>query len=479
MEGLYKEMIREQYEENNNKILYRVRNNDQSLTLIKVAAGCPTNDAERDIYFSLLSSDNWKGLDELGKCIGSTTHLTHMKLHMDLRGDMPDEDDVPHQALPENDPRMKQTVLFCKGLATNTSIQSIHLNVLGGNIFGLLNPFFKNNPKLHELVIDDCHYYQFWDGLISALRDCVSLKHVKINHMELMGEESGEIFQTLRIHQPQLEVLEFPGNQLSRRSCEGEEALTNLLRDSNQLHTLDISRNSLSDDALQGGLLPYLGKLRCLNMSWNLLTITWEFDGWQALATLLKDPTCNLEELTLNGNQILGKRLRSFARALAKNKKLKILDLTNNVIAAAGWDAFSDVLCDTSSINNTYNSNHTLRQLIKEDTSIENRDTLPGHIEQFLTLNKQHDDKKKVAAIKIMQYHWRNITMLPFFEWELKCLPVAVNWFDNVPSFPRPRCEIEMSKLQSIYEFVRDMPVETADGYFGRNKKVSKKRARS
>jgi len=253
MEGLYKEMIREQYKENNNKILYRVRNNDQSLTLIKVAAGCPTNDAERDIYFSLLG-DDWQGLDELGKSIGSTTHLTHMTLHMDLRGDMPDEDDDeyadPHQALPENDPRMKQTVLFCKGLATNTSLQSIHLNVLGGNIFGLLNPFFKNNPKLNELVIDDCHYYQLWDDLISALRDCVSLKCVKINHMELMGEESGEIFQTLRIHQPQLEVLEFPGNQLSRRSGEGEEALTNLLRDSNQLHTLDISRNSLSDDAL-------------------------------------------------------------------------------------------------------------------------------------------------------------------------------------------------------------------------------------
>jgi len=214
-------------------------------------------------------------------------------------------------------------------------------------------------------------------------------------------------------------------------------------------------------------------------MSWNLLTITWEFDGWQALATLLKDPTCNLEELSLNGNQILGKRLRSFARALAKNKKLKILDLTNNVIAAAGWDAFSDVLCDTSSINNTYNSNHSLRQLIKEDMSIENRDTLPGHIEQYLTLNNQHDDKEKVAAIKIMQYHWRDIPMHPFFEWELKCLPVAVNWFDNVPPFPRPRNEIEMSKLQAIYEFVRDMPMECADGYFGRSKKVSKKRARS
>jgi len=88
-------------------------------------------------------------------------------------------------------------------------------------------------------VIHDCQgCYQWWDDLISALRDCVSLKCVKINNMELMGEESGEIFQTLRIHQPQLEVLGYAGNDLNRRVTTGVDELANLLRDSTQLHTL-------------------------------------------------------------------------------------------------------------------------------------------------------------------------------------------------------------------------------------------------
>jgi len=385
---------------------------------------------------------------------------------------------------------MKQTVLFCKGLATNTSIQSIHLNVLGGNIFGLLNPFFKNNPKLNELEIDDCHYYQFWDDLISALSNCLLLKVVKIRYMELMGEESGDIFEVLRQHQPQLEVLEYPGNSLSRRSGEGEEALTNLLRDSNQLHTLDVSRNGIVGESLQEGLLQYLGKLSCLNLSYNMLSIN-DFDGYQAIATLLGDPSCNLHELTLNGSNIQGERLRSFARAMTKNKTLMILDLSRNSINAADWAVFSNVLCDTSSVNNTYKSNHKLWQLVKDGPVIsfqgapgshQNRERLPGLIPHYLDLNK-YDDKKKVAALKILQYSRHNITMLPFFEWELSCLPIAVNWFDNAaPYYRRPpvfRKEVETSKLQAIYEFVRGMPVECSDGYFGRNKKGSKKRARS
>ena len=47
---------------------------------------------------------------------------------------------------------------------------------------------------MNELEIDDCHYYQFWDDLISALSNCLLLKVVKIRYMELMGEESGDIY---------------------------------------------------------------------------------------------------------------------------------------------------------------------------------------------------------------------------------------------------------------------------------------------
>ena len=482
----YSTMAYFQRKQNNNNIINQIRNNDPSFTQILISWPRPVpND---DILFSLLG-DDWEGLDQLGECIGRITNLTHINLYFDLNEELPDEDDDDYdeyaepQALPDNDPRMKQAALFCRGLAANTSIQSLYLHTVG-NIFSLLNPFFKQNQNLNELVIHDCKgYYQWYEDLISALRDCVSLKCVKIINMELQGEESGDIFRALRLHQPHLQRLYYPFNSLNRRMFTGVEELTYLLRDSNELHTLDISHNGIVGESLQEGLLQYLGKLRCLNIGGNMLSVN-DFDGYQALATLLEDPTCKLEELHLKYSSFMspfqGERLRSFATAMTKNRTLRTLDLGDNSINAAGWDVFSDVLCNTSSINNTYNSNHTLMQLVTADeVTIENRDTLPGHIEQYLTLNNQHDDKKKVAAIKIMQYHWRDIPMHPFFEWELKCLPVAVNWFDNVPPFPRPRNEIEMSKLQAIYEFVRDMPMECADGYFGRKKKGSKKRARS
>ena len=124
-------------------------------------------------------------------------------------------------------------------------------------------------------MIHDCQgYHQWYEDLISALRDCVSLKCVKIKYMELQGEESGEIFQTLRLHQPQLEVFEYPaiaspGGFLGT----GVEELANLLRDSNQLHTLDISRNGVVGDVLQEDSLPYLGKLKCLDLSYNMLSV--------------------------------------------------------------------------------------------------------------------------------------------------------------------------------------------------------------
>jgi len=78
--------------------------------------------------------DDWQGLGELGGCIGRNTHLTHLKLYIDLNLD--DDDDYDEyaeaepQALPENEPRMKQTILFCKGLATNTYTTPICARIL-------------------------------------------------------------------------------------------------------------------------------------------------------------------------------------------------------------------------------------------------------------------------------------------------------------------------------------------------------------
>jgi len=131
--------------ETNNKIICRIRNNDPSFTQIKVATG--GSNVDQDMTFSLLGG-NWQGFDELGKCIGSTTtHLTNMKLYLYLNdGPNDEDDDGPYKELSENDPRIKQTVLFSKGLATNTSIQSIYYMHRASTSLGYSIPSSKITP---------------------------------------------------------------------------------------------------------------------------------------------------------------------------------------------------------------------------------------------------------------------------------------------------------------------------------------------
>ena len=102
---------------------------------------------------------------------------------------------------------------------------------------------------------------------------------------------------------------------------------------------------------------------------------------------------------------------------------MHILYLDNNPsITHIGWQAFSKVLCDTTSVNATFLSNHTLRSLGLNANEIE-------VIGPLLELNERND-KKEIATIKILQTH-DDFDMLPFFEWEFKCLPMVLGWLER------------------------------------------------
>lgn len=120
-------------------------------------------------------------------------------------------------------------------------------------------------------------------------------------------------------------------------------------------------------------------------------------------------------------------------------------------ITSRGWAAFSKMLCDTSCINSTYSSNHTLQHLSG------GRET--HNAEDFLKLNRE-TDKKKVAATKILKSH-QVFDMKPFFEWDFKFLPLMVCWFEKAAQYQTvPEKDIERKRLDSTYQFVRGMPVQ-------------------
>ena len=172
-----------------------------------------------------------------------------------------------------------------------------------------------------------------------------------------------------------------------------------------------------------------------------------------------------MKTLYILGRNVDDEAVATLTSALANNHKFITLGLhrlgipTNPSITEKSWEALSKLLCDTSSINSTFLSNHKLECI----RVLPNADANP--ITPLLLLNK-NKNKKEVAMIKILQNH-NEFDMLPFFEWEFKVLPLMINWFEkasaitNMPSGFLPN--IGPRKLSSIYQFVRGMPLLCRD----------------
>ena len=83
---------------------------------------------------------------------------------------------------------------------------------------------------------------------------------------------------------------------------------------------------------------------------------------------------------------------------------------------------------------------------------------IPADVRALLALNRRNSDKKQVAIQKILKHH-QHFDMQPFFEWDLKVLPVAVNWFERAQSIQNDdEAGTDRHKLGAIYQFIRAMP---------------------
>ena len=190
--------------------------------------------------------------------------------------------------------------------------------------------------------------------------------------------------------------------------------------------------------------------LQILDLSGNPSITT---GGWQSFATILEAPNSNLQKIYVKQNNIDDDAVDAFANALTNNHTLQVLGLDSNPIADVGWQALSKLLCRSSSVNATFLSNHTLRNVGLNNAGANEI------IGTLLRLNERRD-KKEVAIIKILLCH-DDFDMLPFFEWEFKVLPLVLSWCERASVVQLPTFEHNMDrkKLSSIYQFVRGMPV--------------------
>jgi hypothetical protein len=238
------------------------------------------------------------------------------------------------------------------------------------------------------------------------------------------------------------------------------DVLANTLPNSSLRH-LDVSGNiNLGSEGGVDALSLVVALPRSNLMSLNLNQVNFGESGVKALACALNADSC-LEKLYLSscGISVAGKV--AIAEALAKNSHLKEVDLSLTVETSDSecWMAFSNTLCDTSSVNKTHLSNHTLEEIDRALTIFRFEDPRPQDVVSALELN-QCADKQKVAVKKILKHH-RHFNIQPFVQWDFKVLPLLIRWLERAAPFSAEfdmNGTIEMRKLTVVYEFIQALP---------------------
>jgi hypothetical protein len=198
-----------------------------------------------------------------------------------------------------------------------------------------------------------------------------------------------------------------------------------------------------------------------------------------SVSTMIQSECCSLTHLELDDENFpLGDDVAvALANALKGNKSLTRLMFNPDDLTPVGWSAFSKLLCDTSSVSNTYHSNHTLQTIGYSILQRSNYPQARQDLEQLLALNGLTD--KHAAIQKILKYH-PDLDVGPFLGDERKLLPLVMSWFERVSRQQAERSEsarfrgivesvsaeeIQNRQLSTMYNFVRGMPDEAIDGY--------------
>ena len=142
--------------------------------------------------------------------------------------------------------------------------------------------------------------------------------------------------------------------------------------------------------------------------------------------------------------------LTLMADALSENCSLTHL-MSGSNFSASAWTRFELALCDASSIESTYLSNHTLREI---ETRRSHSAQMPDSVASYLRLNRLYSSKMKIARLKIIKHHFSDSSfiMQPFTDMNVKVLPYAMTWMANLGSR-----YVEKSDLSRCYTFINNM----------------------
>ena len=189
-------------------------------------------------------------------------------------------------------------------------------------------------------------------------------------------------------------------------------------------------------------------------------------ESWLAFSRLFGSNLSNLREINVSDNGIENDVIVAFINELSENENSLLkrfiirseedyvgidppIDYTSVI-----WDQLKNLLCNTSNIDATWSSNHTLCSLggFDQDSDDNDSDTIfesvmPQEVSDILKMN-EGEDKKLVARKKIIKHHFcGDIDLNALIGSDQKLLPCKISWFGR-----------DALGLSMVYSILRKLP---------------------
>ena len=347
-------------------------------------------------------------------------------------------------------------------LSQSSTLTTMEEIVLSGNKIdnegiSVLGNMIKNNTSLTKLTLGLVENVTGFFGWIPFLIDLCSSPNSALVDLGLYSNDISNdglaVLARWVANNRRLKTLDLSSNH--EVTLGGWQSFFVTLRNHNSaLETLDISNNVLSSQAI-ASLVESLGNnLKSLDLSSNIAPMG--IEAIRALSTLLSSPNCSLTKLNLCWNEIKDDGVILFANALANNNSLLELRLATydfDHVTETGWSALANILCDRTSIDTAYTSNHTLHEVLKDEEDEGNdMNVIPDDLAELLEINEMYT-KSEAARVKIIKYILfeddGDIDVGVFVGMELNEIPSAMSWMGK---------EKDDIGLSVLYELCKSLP---------------------
>jgi len=300
-------------------------------------------------------------------------------------------------------------------------------------------------------------------ALSNMLRNDCILRELTLEANEF-DDESFSIFANGLLENSTLKILNLKRSEYV--SAEGWVNFFSILRPAKMgaLHTICLDNNNINDEgvAIFAELFANSHTLKKLSLSQNNSITT---VGWQTLASLLLNTKSAIHSINIinENNSFDDDAAIAWANALSisKNAKLKILEFIPLTISDRGWSALENLVCNKTSVNSLYDSNHIiqLQWLMKTDLykllpkGMRSYKSFERHCRFYTTFEGR--PLHEVALHKIIQFYFKKgkANMKELLDMELNLMVHAIS---RIGSRSVSGCEFGGRTL--LYQLIRSVP---------------------